>query len=245
MSSADDHGVAAGLQRLQLPLHQQRPHIGDALLERRVDATQHHRHHVGQCTASAVSSMIRRHPDHARQPLQALAQRPLPVRRRCGPWSTTRACALSASSRSRSSPSKPFITERITISAATPSATPSERHPGDQRDEELVLARAHVAQADETEAAAETSTTAIKAQSPQAELRHRIAFCRAVCAAYARERADPGAVALRWRALEYFWPIRSTDTAKVGVMTDRKITEHGIALRRRCGGPAGGAVQRA
>ena len=36
-----------------------------------------------------------------------------------------RACADSDSRRSRSSPSKPFITERMTISAATPTHTPA------------------------------------------------------------------------------------------------------------------------
>ena len=37
----------------------------------------------------------------------------------------TRTGALSDSSRSRSSPSKPFITERMTMSAATPTHTPT------------------------------------------------------------------------------------------------------------------------
>ena len=37
---------------------------------------------------------------------------------------STRTWALNDSSRSRSSPSKPFMTERITISAATPTHTP-------------------------------------------------------------------------------------------------------------------------
>ena len=36
-----------------------------------------------------------------------------------------RTWALSESSRSRSSPSKPFITDRMTISAATPTHTPT------------------------------------------------------------------------------------------------------------------------
>jgi hypothetical protein len=36
----------------------------------------------------------------------------------------TKPCADMLSSRLRSSPSKPFITERMTISAATPSAIP-------------------------------------------------------------------------------------------------------------------------
>ncbi len=35
------------------------------------------------------------------------------------------ACAVSATSRLRSSPSKPFITEMMVISAATPTQTPS------------------------------------------------------------------------------------------------------------------------
>jgi hypothetical protein len=37
----------------------------------------------------------------------------------------TRACAESANNRSRDTPSNPFITERITISAATPTHTPA------------------------------------------------------------------------------------------------------------------------
>ena len=48
----------------------------------------------------------------------------------------TRACAVSDSSRSRSSLSKPFMTESTTISAATPSAHAHQRHPGDEGDEE-------------------------------------------------------------------------------------------------------------
>ncbi len=41
-----------------------------------------------------------------------------------GAAAATRTCAPSVSSRSRSSPSKPFITERMTMRAATPTQTP-------------------------------------------------------------------------------------------------------------------------
>ena len=58
-------------------------------------------------------------------------------------------CAVILNKRSRSSPSKPFITDKMTISAATPRAMPASEMKGDERHETRLSSRPQVAEPNE------------------------------------------------------------------------------------------------
>ena len=146
--TAEDDGVTGGLQRAEFALHQQRPHIGDAGLQPGVDAPEHHGEHFGQAHRQCRELDVRRHPDHPREALQALAQGALTVARGHAGGGDVglgvqRQQALTQLAFEAVHDRQDHDQRR------DPQRHPGKGYPGDQRDEELVLARAYVTQTDE------------------------------------------------------------------------------------------------
>ena len=114
----------------------------------RVDAMQHGRHQVARRPTMRLHVDERRRADGARH-----RERPVghgaPVGHAAPAGPVDRACAVSATSRPRSSPSNPFMTEMMVMSAATPRHTPEHRHPGNEGHEEPLPPGPDIAQADE------------------------------------------------------------------------------------------------
>ena len=146
--AAEDHRIAAGPQRIERPFHHQGPHVGDRRLEPRVDAAKHHRQHLGQPHRQRGQLHVRRHPDHTGDALQALAQRLFGIAR----GHAGRGDVSLGTQRQQSIAQlalKAVHHRQDHDQRRDPERHARERHPGDQRDEELVLPRAHVAQTDE------------------------------------------------------------------------------------------------
>jgi hypothetical protein len=137
--------LRSGCQRAQFATHHQRFDIGDLALGHRVDATQDHRQHVGLAHHQALQVHVRRHAGHAREPAQTLRQGPLvdTIGRPCGhdPRVGTQ-CQQPIAQLAL----EPIHDRQHHDERGHAQGDASERHPGDERHEELVLPGAHIAQ---------------------------------------------------------------------------------------------------
>ena len=121
--ATDDHAARARLEVAELALQQvllDRRHVR---FRRRIDAVQQRRFEHAGTAEHRLHVHEWRDALHARHGSNAVGDR-LPVRQPLGRARHV-ACAVSETRRLRSSPSKPFMTEMMVISAATPRHTPA------------------------------------------------------------------------------------------------------------------------
>ena len=145
---AHDQPVATVAQRCERARNQQRLDVGDRRLALRIDAAQRHRHHVLPCIASACRSMY-----------GATATTPGSARTRAASAASSTSLRRALIDDARVRRQRQQAIAQFTLEAIhdrehhdqRPDAQrhTGQRHPGDERHEEGVLARAHVAQADE------------------------------------------------------------------------------------------------
>ena len=116
-------------------------------LDRGIDAADQRGAQLLTAPDHALQIEIRRNTDDALAP--CVSAPPAAASPACAPGSAEIvACEARLSRRVRNSPSNPFITEMMVISAATPTQMPEHRDPADEGNEEAAAAAAHVTQAD-------------------------------------------------------------------------------------------------